>query len=77
LAKRRIYVDNLRGMLEIKAAAELFNRGEAELVFFTTEFSQADLERRFVAALGQEDTGAVCSKDGTGRNGELRVQGKD
>lgn len=57
MTKRRIYVDQLAGgksMLAINKAAELFMKGEAELVFYTMEFSEKELRRRFESVLGKE-----------------------
>lgn len=56
MTKKRIYVDQLmqgKTMLGVNKAIELFQKGEAELVFYTMEFSEADIRRRMESALGK------------------------
>jgi len=53
---KRIYVDQLmRGktMLGINKAVELYLKGEAELVFYTVEFSESDIRKRIESAFGK------------------------
>ena len=53
MTKKRIYVDQLAGdktMFRLNQAIQLYLKGEAELVFYTMEFSGEDIMNRMRAS---------------------------